>query len=51
MSDVKETQSVQPALEIKDEGAITQLTRGVAYPFPYYELGVPPYDHFWPPEP
>jgi hypothetical protein len=52
MKAVNESKSpvdVQPALKITNEGAVTKRTHGVAWPFPYYELGAPPYDHFWPP--
>jgi hypothetical protein len=35
-------------LKIEDRGAVTELTRGSAYPLPFYENGVPPYDYFWP---
>ena len=48
MNEVKESRNVRPTVEIKEEGAITGLTGGVAYPFPVYEQGIPPYDHFWP---
>ena len=37
-----------PCLEIEDRGAVTEQTRGSAYPLPFYENGVPPYDYFWP---
>jgi hypothetical protein len=52
MEEVNESKNaakdVRPAFGIKDQGAVTKRTGGVAWPFPYYELGAPPYDHFWP---
>jgi len=49
VNESRNAEDVRPALRIEDEGAVTKRTGGVAWPFPYYELGVPPYDHFWPP--
>jgi hypothetical protein len=36
------------AIEITDHGAISEVTQGSALDYPYYELGVPPYDHYCP---
>jgi hypothetical protein len=38
----------EPTWEVKDMGAATEQTRGSALLVPYYENGVPPYDHRWP---
>lgn len=35
-------------LDIKDLGAATDKTHGSALLVPFYENGVPPYDHLWP---
>ena len=39
---------IEPTLEIKDLGAVTELTRGSAVLVPFFENGVPPYDRRWP---
>ena len=31
-----------------DEGAVSEVTRGNAFLWPWYELGVPPFDHWCP---
>lgn len=51
MKEVREpidTRDTAPIPQILDQGAVSKCTRGVAWPFPDYELGIPPYDHFWP---
>jgi hypothetical protein len=42
-----QTQPSEP-LMIVDMGQATKLTLGSAYITPYYEMGVPPYNHWIP---
>jgi hypothetical protein len=34
--------------ELTDQGAATQRTRGTALEYPFYEFGIPPYNHVCP---
>ena len=36
------------AIEMKDMGAVKELTRGNALQLPWYETGIPPYNHWCP---
>ena len=36
------------AIEIVDQGAISEVTKGSPLDYPWVELGVPPYDHYCP---
>jgi hypothetical protein len=48
MNDTQPLDNTPLPLRIEDLGAASKLTRGYAWPVPYFENGVPPYDRFWP---